>query len=55
MDNNVKIGGVGSQIYTTFCVNLLSVRLVKANYDNLMGDNKATRGPLVKLVCYMLC
>lgn len=49
MDNIVrdaeKRGGVGSQVYTTLCVNLLSVSLVKENYDNLMWMwcNKTTQ------------
>lgn len=59
MDNNLRAvetsGGVGSQIYTTLCVNLLTVRLVKGNYDNLMVGNETARGPLTKLACYMLC
>lgn len=49
-------GGVGCQIYTALCVNLLTVRLVTGNYDNLMACNKTARfGPKAKLVCYMLC
>lgn len=36
-------GGVGSQVYTTLCVNLLTVRLVTENYDNEMVRNKTTR------------
>lgn len=47
MDNNMRgvevMGGAGSQIYTTLCVNLLSVRLVTENYDNLMAHNKTER------------
>lgn len=40
MDNDESRKGVAAQIYATLCVNLLSVRLVRGNYVNLMGCNE---------------
>lgn len=57
MDNNIRDveakGGVGSQIYTTLCVNLLTVRLV-AGIMIIWWAAIKQRGPYSKLVCYML-
>lgn len=40
MDNDEAKNGVTAQIYTTLCVNLLTVGACYRKYDNLIGYNK---------------